>query len=65
MVPVMISGTLSDPKFRPDLSGIVKGDQLKEEASKLLQEITKEKGQEKEGVLEQLIPGLLPSKKKK
>jgi AsmA protein len=65
MVPVMISGTLSDPKFRPDLSGIVKGDQLKEEASKLLQEITKEKGEEKEGALEQLIPGLLPSKKKK
>ncbi|NIS61158.1 MAG: AsmA family protein [Proteobacteria bacterium] len=85
MVPVVISGTFSDPKFRPDLSGIVKGDQLKEEASKLLQEITEEKGEEKtikempqkllegltkgkegkESALEQLIPGLFPSKKKK
>jgi len=84
MVPVLISGTFSDPKFRPDLSGIVKGEQLKEEASKLLQEITKEKVEDKaikelpekllegltgekrkkEGVLEQFIPGLLPSKKK-
>ncbi|MFQ5842967.1 MAG: AsmA family protein, partial [Thermodesulfobacteriota bacterium] len=85
MVPVVISGTFSDPKFRPDLSGIVKGEQLKEDASKLLQGIIKEKGEEKaikempkkllegftkgkeekEGVLEQLIPGLLPSKRKK
>ncbi len=85
MVPVVISGTFSDPKFRPDLSGIVEGEQLKEEASKLLQEITKQKIGEKatedipktllegltkgkdkkEGALEQLIPGLFPSKKKK
>ena len=85
MVPVVISGTFSDPKFRPDLSGIVKGEKLKEEAAKLLQEITKEKieektikempqklledlikgKEEKKGVLEQLIPGLLPSKRKK
>jgi AsmA protein len=67
MVPVVISGTFSNPKFRVDLSGIVKGEQveqLKEDAAKLLQEITKDK-EGKGGILEQAIPGLFRSKEKK
>lgn len=40
MIPVEISGTFSDPKFRPDLSGIVESGKLKEEASKLLEGFT-------------------------
>ncbi|NIQ39273.1 MAG: AsmA family protein [Proteobacteria bacterium] len=37
MVPVVISGTFSEPKFRPDLGGLVKEETLKKEASKLLE----------------------------
>jgi AsmA protein len=44
MVPIVVSGPLSNPQFRPDLSGIVK-----EEASKLLQDVLKEEGTKKEG----------------
>jgi AsmA protein len=47
MVPIVISGPLSNPQFRPDLSGIVKDEALKEEASKLLQDLMKEKGSKK------------------
>jgi AsmA protein len=85
MVPVVISGTFSEPKFRADVSGVVMDKALKEDASKLLQGITKEeegkevikkeipklledliKGEEgKEGGLEQAIPGLFRSKKKR
>jgi AsmA protein len=77
MVPVLISGTFSEPEFRPDLTGIVKSESLKEEASKLLEDVTKGKegagkellegliGGDKESGLEQLIPGLFPGKKKK
>jgi AsmA protein len=83
MVPVKISGTFSNLKFRPDLSGIAESDALKEGASKLLEGLTREKegegGIEKEalklleglttekgeeGGIGELIPGLLPSKKK-
>jgi AsmA protein len=49
MVPIVISGPLSNPQFRPDLSGIVKDKALKEEASKLLQEVLKEEDMKKEG----------------
>ena len=48
MVPIVISGPLSNPQFRPDLSGIVKDETLKEEASKLLQDIIKEESTKKE-----------------
>ncbi len=80
MVPVIISGTFSEPKFRPDLTGLVKGETLKEEAAKLLEGLATEgeggevpklleslTGGEKEGEagLEKLLPGLLPQKKKK
>ncbi len=85
MVPVVISGTFSEPKFRADLSGVVMDKALKEDASKLLETITKEeegkevikkeipkllegliKGKEgNEGGLEQAIPGLFRSKKKR
>lgn len=47
MVPIVISGSLSNPQFRPDLSGIVKGEALKEGASKLLKDIIKEEGTKK------------------
>jgi len=47
MVPIVISGPLSSPQIRPDLSGIVKDEALKEEASKLLQDLIKEKGTKK------------------
>ncbi len=64
MVPVVISGSFADPKFRPDLAGLVDEGTLKEKASKLLEE--RRKGEKpEEGLLEQLVPGLLPSKKKK
>jgi hypothetical protein len=46
-VPIVISGPLSNPQFRPDLSGIVKDEALKEEASKLLKDIIKEEGTKK------------------
>jgi len=79
MVPVVISGTFTEPKFKPDLAGLVKEETLKEEASKLLEGLagTKEEGagtatapkvtegeKAEEGLLEKL-PGLLPLKKKK
>jgi AsmA protein len=63
MVPIVISGTLSDPQFRPDLSGIVKDETLQEEASKLLQDIIKKKGKQKDvekktlELLEDLLKG--------
>jgi AsmA protein len=62
-VPVVISGTLSDPQFRPDLSGIVKDETLQEEASKLLKDIIKKKEKRKDvekkalELLEDLIKG--------
>lgn len=49
MVPIVISGPLSNPQFRLDLSGIVKDEALKEEALKLLQDVLKEEGTKKEG----------------
>jgi len=47
MVPIVISGSLSNLQFRPDLSGIVKDEALKKEASKLLKDIIKEEGTKK------------------
>jgi AsmA protein len=47
MVPIVISGSLSNPQFRPDLSGIVKDETLKEGISKVLKDIIKEEGTKK------------------
>ena len=46
-VPIVIFGSLSNPQFRPDLSGIVKDEALKEGVSKLLKDIIKEEGAKK------------------
>jgi AsmA protein len=62
LVPLKISGTFSNLRFQADLSGIAESDVLKKEASKLLEGLTTEKG--KKGGIGELIPGLLPSKKK-
>jgi len=42
LVPIVISGTFADPKFRPDLSGLAKSGALKEEAKKLLEDLKTE-----------------------
>jgi len=63
MVPVVISGTFSDPKFRADLSGILEEETLREGAVKLLQGLIQgeedEETAEKEPLkfLEDLIKG--------
>ncbi len=67
VVPVVISGPFSDPKIRPDLTGIVTEEALKEEASKLLKDITK--GEKAEETIQKEVPKLLEdlfkSKKKR
>jgi len=68
MVPIVVSGPLSNPQFRTDLSGIVKDEALKEEASKLLQDVLKEEGTKKEGRKDaekkalELLEGLIKKK---
>jgi len=67
VVPVVISGTFSDPKFRVDLSGILKEETLKEEVGKLLEELTKKKEGRKTGEEEplKLLEDLIKGKKEK
>jgi AsmA protein len=54
MIPVVISGTFSNPKFRADLSGVVGSEALKEEASKLLEGLTKGEEDDATAVTESL-----------
>jgi AsmA protein len=74
LVPVVISGTFSDPKFRADLSAIAESEALKGEAEKLLEGLSEGKEGEgealkvlegltggEEGGLDELIPGLIKS----
>jgi len=77
MVPIVISGTFSDPKFRLDISGISQaeaerfveglkegGGDVRTEALEVLKSLTEgEEGEE--GSLDELLPGLLPKKKKR
>jgi AsmA protein len=56
-VPVVISGPLSDPKIRPDLTGIVMDEKFKKEAEKLLEGITKE--EKRKEIIQKEVPKLM------
>jgi AsmA protein len=64
MVPVLIQGVLSDPKFRPDLQGILQqqlpGDleQKKQEAQKVIEEKKEELQQNVQKKAQELFKGL-------
>jgi len=44
MVPVEISGTISHPRFRPDLSGLLESEKVMEAAPKILEDLVGKEG---------------------
>jgi AsmA protein len=64
MVPIVISGTFDEPKFRPDLSGLAESGELKEAAKKVLESLVEE-DEEKGDIAkeaEKLLEGLTEKK---